>query len=342
MLRILVIGYTGDISTKIFVGNFKTTLPENVDIEFVPACSCNMISLQATDILVFSRTFDHLSLLLQQKASQMKVPVIYMLDDDLLGLYENEHFKVFSPGTVIYNTILKQISSADLVITYSTITEEVVKAFNPRVVTFKTHILSKYLNDTTARSSRENPLRFIYAGTPTKQDEFLYLWPAFQKISQDKRENIEFHFWGLNVNTFVPLHSPVYMEPFTFDYESYINKLKCAQFDVMISPLFDKIRAQKAKCPIKYLEATAAGCIGIYSDVFPYLDIKKHQTGIKTENTIDGWHQSFRAVCDMDTETRNHIWQAAREHLLSEYTTEAQMPALMNALNEAKMYALRR
>jgi len=57
----------------------------------------------------------------------------------------------------------------------------------------------------------------------------------------------------------------------------------------MIAPLFGGKRAKRAKCPIKFLEITAAGAVGVYSDVEPYSVVVDGLNGIKCENSAESW-----------------------------------------------------
>lgn len=341
VFKILVLGYEHDTSTKMFVGNFKEVLDPSYSIQFRDTKMIRQIDLYYWDIIIFSRTFDSNSLLLQQQATQFRKPVIYMLDDDLLGVYEHEQFRAFAPGTIIYYTIEQQIKHADLVITYSAVTTEVVKQLNDKVITLKTNILGKYVNGVLNTPST-TPLRFVYAGTSTKKDEFKQLWPAFQQISSEKQEAIEFHFWGLDVNDLPALHSQVHLRPYLYGYGNYIESLKSAGFHVMLAPLFDRIRAQTAKCPIKFLEAIVAGSIGIYSDVLPYKDISHRVTGLKTLNTTDDWYTALKTVCELNHVDRSSIFEAAKSHVISEYTTESLVPVFVHALQDAQHNAITR
>lgn len=337
---ILVTKHHYDSSVDITIHNFKMMKDPPFFSFFVPQIQVYQSTLQLSDLLLLHRTCDVHSSRLQELALNEGKPIIYLLDDDLLSFYKlGDEFHYLRPGTLMYQAMKKQITSADFVLSYSPIISERIKKLNPRYKTMKTNILSTYLDRECNIRYENEPFKILFAGGGARKEEFEELWPAFVAFSKEKKEKVEFHFWGFDPKEFTPLSSPVYYQPFTYSYYEYLERLKTSQFHVLICPLFDKYEAKKAKCPIKYLESVVAGCIGIYSDVLPYKDVSHFKTGLKTGNTIQEWNKALNNAYNINNHQRKMIWQNAKKHVLYEYTTESQVKDLQASFGAAKLHS---
>jgi O-antigen biosynthesis protein len=339
---VLVIKVACDATLDITVHNFQQVPGNHFFSYFVPEHQANAATLELCDVILFHRTCGPHSCFLQETAKVTGKPVIYLLDDDLLGVYElGPEFRDLAPGTPMYQALEKQLAGADLVVTYSPVVSDVIKRLNPRVKTMKTNILQKYLQRDFAVHRPHAPFRILYTGgIASRNKEFQALWSALVAFSEEKKNEVEFHFWGLNPDDFPPLSSPVYYQSFTLSYYEYLERLVSSHFHVMLSPLFEDCRSKKGKCPIKYLESVAAGCIGIFSDVYPYQEIKHGETGLKVaHHTVEAWLHALHRVYDMSDGQRRVMWQQAREHILYEYTTESQVEEMDAVIEAAKLQA---
>lgn len=339
--KVLFIGHdSGDTST-IFVGSLSEALGENYHVYFLPMLAVNEESIRLSDYCIFSRCFHPRSLYLMQYAKRLKKPVLYMLDDDLLGLYHlGPEYAYCAPGTPVFSGINNHIQLADVVITFSSVVTLAITNINQNVVEINPNILKRYLNQNSCSVRNGNePLRIIFAGSAGKQQILASIWPAVQRFSQGMGSRMEFHCWGVDINRFSPLLSPVFCQSTVSNYSEYIGKLSAGGFHIFLAPLDDTLRCQKAKCCIKYLEGTAAGGVGIYSDSYPYINIVDGMNGIKTSNTIDGWFNALNRAAHLTTEQRKEMWRRAKEDVLDKFTTEVQIDKFVYALSLAKHYS---
>lgn len=329
-----------DSSVDITLHNFKLMKDPPFFSYFVPQIQVYQSTLQLTDLFLLHRTCDIHSSQLQDLALKEGKPVVYLLDDDLLSFYElGDEFHYLRPGSLMYQAMKKQISSADFVLTYSSIISDRVKEINPRYKTMKTNILSAYLDRECNLRYENEPFKILFAGGGARKEEFEELWPAFVAFSKEKKDQVEFHFWGFDPTLFPPLSSPVYYQPFTYSYYEYLERLKSSRFHVMICPLFDKYVAKQAKCPIKYLESVAAGCIGIFSDVLPYKNVSHFESGLKTGNSIQEWQEALQISYNITNEQRKRMWQNAKNQVLYEYSTESQVKDMHASFEAAKLHS---
>ncbi|NOU90931.1 hypothetical protein GC102_35180 [Paenibacillus sp. LMG 31460] len=150
------------------------------------------------------------------------------------------------------------------------------------------------------------------------------MWPALQQFSREVGDSTDFYFWGYDPSSQPPLSSPTHYIPVVLPYSRYLNKFREMRFDAVLSPLFDQHRIQQAKSPIKYLDITAMGSIGIYSDVKVYQCVRNHVTGILAANHEKDWLRQIRGVFKMDYNERKAIWEAACLQVRTEFTAESQ------------------
>src|SRR5205085_9624125 len=121
-------------------------------------------------------------------------------------------------------------------------------------------------------------------------------------------------------------------------YEEYLDRLTSGAFDVMIAPLFGGKRAKRSKCPIKFLEFTAAGALGVYSDVEPYRPVIDGVNGIKCQNTVDAWTAALLRAASLPYAERKRMVASAIQCIEREFTTEVQAPRLAAALEAAVLH----
>ena len=110
----------------------------------------------------------------------------------------------------------------------------------------------------------------------------------------------------------------------------------------MIAPLSTERRAKGAKCPIKFLEITAAGAVGVYSDVEPYRPVIHGVSGIKCNNTIEAWTEAIVAAASLLPSERRRMVGQAIQTIKRRYTSEAQAPRVAATLVAGMLHGILR
>jgi glycosyltransferase involved in cell wall biosynthesis len=345
-LHVLSVKAHFDTTVDIMIGNYAELLAADFAFTFVPQSQVDEATIRCVDILLLYRAIDQHAEQLAEFARQHGKPVIYLMDDDLTTIHEiSEEFCYLAPGTPCYLALQSLIRGADLVITYSAAMRESVEELNPRNIVLGTNIRRERLAAAASRLSHHvetdrGPVMIGFAGGAARREEFAVLWQAIVEVSRQLGTNVEFEFWGFTPDGLDQLESPYRCKPFTFSYDEYLDRLTSRGFDVMITPLFGGKRAKRAKCPIKFLEFTAAGAVGVYSDVEPYRAVIDGVTGIKCENTVKAWTAALLRAASLPYSERKGMVARAIECVDREFTTEVQAPKLAAALEAAYLHRL--
>ncbi len=348
---ILVTKATFDSTIDITIMNFKELLKDRYHFIYIPSSQLNNELLLFVDAVIFHRTCDLKSNDFMKECKKKGIPVLYLLDDDLLNIYKlGDEFAYLAPGTVTHNALIYQIKNADAVISYSTSISQTIMPYNKRVLLLKTNILSRYICDNNLlqikEGNKENgerirtkTIKIAFIGGNAREEELEFIWEDLLYISEKYKDKVEFYFWGYIPEKINQISkSKVYTSEFTTSYYEYLSRLFEFVFDIVISPLFEKI-AKIAKCPIKYLEATVSGAVGIYSDVIPYEDVRDGINGIKAKNIKGEWRKKLEMVIEMDKNCREEIVQNARNHIMKQYTTESQIELFEAAIQSGILHS---
>lgn len=346
-LHVVVVKAHFDTTIDITISNFKELIAADFLFTFVPQSQADETVIGCADVLLLHRTIDHHAQSLQQIAKKLRKPVIFLMDDDLTSLHElGGEFSYLAPGAPCRIALEEIIRAADLVITYSPPMRESIQILNPCNVLLETNIQRRWLATAKCKiseqtsESTERPLRIGFAGGGARRDELALLWPSIVAASVALGARAEFHFWGLRLDGLDQLQSPYFCEPFTYSYEQYLGRLTTGGFDVMIAPLFGEKRAKRAKCPIKFLEITAAGAIGVYSDVEPYRVVVDGVTGIKCQNTVESWTAAILRAAELSPVERNRLVDQAMQVIEENYTSEIQAPRVVATMEAAVLHGL--
>lgn len=322
---------------EVTIGNVQEAIgdvPQPWRFGFWPLQSVSGENLDLADQLVLHRTFEPEALALLHTAQEYGKPVAYMADDDMLGLWEQfAEYAFLAPGEPLRAYAENQIAAADAVILYSDGAAAAYRKLNPRLFVHGISIPDQWLDRTFSAPQADAPLRVGFAGSSARSDEMQFLLPVLARISEEFGEKIEFVFWGLGLDGAERLKSPYSFVPYSHSYVEYVTRLRSTHFDLLLAPLFDAPRARRAKTCIKYLEITAAGTIGIYSDVPAYREVPAPEAGLKVANTPEAWTEAIRQMLTMSLEDKRQIWTRAHHDVRRHHTAQAQHDSLLSTLH---------
>ncbi|HEY4088569.1 MAG TPA: glycosyltransferase [Bryobacteraceae bacterium] len=345
-LHVLSVKAHFDTTIDIMIGNYEEILAGDFAFTFMPQTQTYADAIRCADVVILYRAIDQQAEQLAAIGREYGKPVVFLMDDDLTTIYElSDEFSYLAPGTPGYLALQSLIRGADLVITCARAAQESVEKLNSRNVVLETNLRETSLTRAKLRlsSSSENgqgPLRIGFAGGSARRDEFAMLWPAIVKASVVLGNRAEFHFWGFEPPGLEQLRSPWHTAPFTFSYEQYLDSLTSTGFDVMIAPLFAEKRAKRAKSPIKFLEITAAGAIGVYSDVEPYLVVIDGVTGFKCQNTVEAWTEAILKAANLSAASRHAMVATAIQVVERDFSSKVQAPRMAATLEAAVLHGL--
>lgn len=338
-----------DYSTSIDVtlGNFSRVLHQDTQsFAYVQENDLAVATRWNYDTLVLYRTIGRPSLSALREARAQGKSVIYLMDDNMFKFgtgYLADEFAYLKPGTPGYHLLEEEVAAADLVISYMPqITADCLER-NPRVVELRTNIREEYIlpaKPPEGGKASGRRLRYAILSGGARRKELETLWEEFYVFTQRHGADIEFHVWGVDPTEFGgPLRCPTVHRSFNHCYDAYLQALAEAQFDFVICPLFDDHDTKISKSPIKYLEATVAGAVGIYSDATAYQAVTHGVTGLKVSHKPQAWLDALESSFAMEDAERRRLHQAAKRHILEEFTTESQVLEYLTAFEAADLHA---
>jgi len=201
-----------------------------------------------------------------------------------------------------------------------TVSTEALKAellrWNPNIYVLPNLIDERLWSQTQRPHS--GPVVIGFTGTSTHGDDLRMIEDAFIQISTKHGQGVAFQFMGCVTERLARLPGAKVAE-FTPDYESFARALQTTPMDVAVVSLEDN-RFNRCKSNIKWLEYSACGIAGVYSDLPPYNSCIRHgQTGLLVGNRVQDWLQAIDALVT-NASLRRAIAQQARQEVLSEYT----------------------
>jgi glycosyltransferase involved in cell wall biosynthesis len=235
-------------------------------------------------------------------------PLGVYFDDDFLTLHEyGGKFEAYAPDQPFYKNFSEMISRADVVWVNSISIKRSVEHLNLRTVPHDGCIPSQYLPTAVSERPEGKPVKIGYVGASYRTEDFAIIWEAVQRISEEYLHKIELEFWGLNPVDLPPLHSKINYRPYISGYYGYLEQLKHANFDILMTPLLDYPHPRLAKAPSKYYQTAVAGALGIFSDVPQYEVLIDGVTCIKAHNTPEAWYQALKQAIEMPPEQHNKM-----------------------------------
>jgi hypothetical protein len=162
------------------------------------------------------------------------------------------------------------------------------------------------------------PVVIGFAGTTTHGDDLAMIEEAFRLIALKHGRDVAFHFMGCVTERLSALPGVTHAR-FTPDYESNSLALQSTRMDLAVVPLVND-RFNSCKSNIKWLEFSACGIAGIYSDLTPYNScIRSGQTGLFAGNSNEDWFNVIDLLVT-NPSLRRDIARQARQEVLSNYS----------------------
>jgi GT2 family glycosyltransferase len=245
---------------------------------------------------------------------KMGTPIIYEVDDLLMEMPATNPNRDFALQCLPYVLDVMQKAAA---ITVST---EALKAellrWNPNIFVLP-NLIDERLWSQTQRPHAA-PVVIGFTGTSTHGDDLRMIEDAFIQISAKYGQGVAFQFMGCVTDRLARLPGAKVAE-FTPDYESFARALQTTPMDVAVVSLEDNL-FNRCKSNIKWLEYSACGIAGVYSDLPPYNSCIRHgQTGLLVGNRVQDWFQAIDTLVT-NTSLRRDIAQKARQEVRSDYT----------------------
>ncbi|MBD2864807.1 glycosyltransferase, partial [Paenibacillus oceani] len=328
---VLIDGYNA--TTNITLTNFFSLLNERYNVLFVTIYNLDHRIFEYADVLILQR-FSYVTPEIHNLCAN--IPTIYLMDDNLLKLYTlGNNYMQYAPNTEAYSVIANYIKSSNLILTTNSGISNDVKAINENTFEISTNILEKYIPEKLVIRNQDK-LKIAWIGYNSRKEELDIFESDIRRICTEFENVIEFYFFGSSEELCEKFpYENCFLIPHVSDYYKYIEKLKEYQFNFVIS-LIENTEFKNCKSPIKFLEITAAGAVGIYSNEIVYHKVKDKKNGFLIENKSGNLYKKIKEVMLVDKLELNEIFDRAREDILSTYTTEVNKDLFILMIELAK------
>lgn len=264
-------------------------------------------------------------------------PTVVMIDDNWMaaGREYPRYARLFRRGCPDFEHFLASLAGADATVT-----------FNP--------LLAADLQP-LARSVRLLPIPFDtkpfiarptdgpglgpsigYAGSPRFEPS---AFAAMARLAAERPE-LTLLVMGHEIPPELAAFPPdrLQFEPFRASVADYAVRLSTLRPTVLVAPL-DATRFSASKCPLKFLDAAAAGLPGVYSSVPPYADLVRNGVdGLLVENSAASWRRGIARLLD-DAALRERIVRAARHSVSRHFSVDRATRAFAKVLSELRQQA---
>lgn len=280
----------------------------------------NIFSL---DILIIQRQicglipFNALKSLIKDR----DIKIVYEIDDALTDLPLHHphylHFERFRPFIYEYlkNADLVTVSTEGLKRLYSSYSDKIVVLNNY----FSNELITKKVS--FPRFS-DGPVKILFSGTITHEPDFKEIEGVLRRILNEFGEAVELLMWGGTTFTSLSqLNNVKIIDEFYNDYYKYLQKLQTIEADFAVIPLNDNV-FNRSKSHIKWIEYSACGIPGIYSNIGEYsVSIRNEVTGILVDNNYEQWYNAIRRFIE-DEGFRENIARISYETVHNDFTFE--------------------
>lgn len=303
--------------------------------------------LLSADAVIVSRGRSPRVLRILEYCKLNSIPLIYMIDDNWFSVgtdWPNEYAQIFAPGKSDYEVFIRCLRESDAVIVYNEILGEDVARYSRQVIRLPVNVRSKDFTAPLGDSRLAPVIEELqewrsgtggvivgYVGSPRYSDA---AFQAMASIARQRHNQIRVVLFGqLAAGHTIELSSLATTLPYV-PYGEYAAAMGRMAPDILVAPL-EESRTASSKCPNKYLEYSAAGAAGVYSDVPPYSEIiRSGENGILVAtNEVSDWIAAILALVD-DSSLRQEIAAAAKSDVVSKYETAVVMPAFIEAILE--------
>lgn len=292
------------------------------------------IDLQNADIVIFSRVRSPNGRRLMDYCVEYSIPTLYMLDDNWFAVGKEwpEYKSVFTPGAVIYEDFIHCVRNASSVITYNSTLAEDLEPHCKSLITFPPNI---DLDLFSSRPRTSKARRIVgYVGSPRREN---CAFAALVDVSKKRDDFDVFLMSSVIPEELKSLPKNRFMyEPYVFGYQRYAQILSRCSPDILLAPNGNS-RSDASRCPNKYLETTAIGAVGIYSDVKPYSQYVDHGVnGLLAGNESNQWMVAIEQLLDSPDQI-TAIAQAAKRDVEENFATPVLLDKFVEMLRSVAM-----
>ncbi len=284
------------------------------------------------DIIIVQRILPFLDLLLK-KAKKNNIKIIYETDDDLLGVEKNS--PSFDYVDRVRGEITNFIDNADIVTVTTPALASKISNKNVKVIR---NYLVKGMN-VKKSIKKESKIKLGYYGTLTHSKDLFLIKDVILELKERmlNKYDIEFDFeiiGGFNEedNVSEGWYKSIELPKDSMNFKKFIKWLQnTVDWDIGVVPL-ENSEFNKGKSELKYIELTAMGIPGVFSDVEVYNSVVNDGYNGLLANSKDQWIDKLELLI-LDKTLRDKIHKNAKKDILDNYILENRVKQWDNILS---------
>lgn len=291
----------------------------------------NLDAARLADLIIIQRMFPSR---LTEKALcsilSLGKPVVYDLDDSFFDV--PNHLSIHHSINKNIPYIKWILKAADLItVSTSQLKNSLIK-YTSRPIQVIPNIVDFESFSSTPRTI-SNPINILISGSNTHKRDWAIIEDPIEEALKIYGDKINIVFFGDTPKRFSD-HPLVKIIDFQPNYKKYANQLKELDVHAALVPLEDS-KFNQCKSNIKWLEYSAAGIPGAYSNLPPYnVCIDHNRTGLLVNNTSESWFNVInKLICN--PQERIDLATNAGQEVLNKFSLEnsnSQYTYTINAL----------
>ena len=301
----------------------------------------NVESVSEGDIVVlqrdFPRFFDDYERIITLTRKEKK-PVVLDLDDLLLELPEEHPDRQGLDYTEALLPILQTLIEVDMVTVTTAPLKEQIYKYNRNV-----RVLPNFLNDAlwtlrkpTISFDQDQPITIGYMGGNSHASDLRMIIPVVLELIKRYPSRLQFHFLGIAPPAEIASLSQVkYFSLKNYDYPKFAATFQKQSPDIFIAPLVENL-FNSCKSAIKFLEYSALGVPGVFSDIQPYSSVITNGYDGSIASTSNEWLECLSELIE-NPERRIEIASNAQDTIRSKWLLSKNAYLWLEAYQEASV-----
>lgn len=267
---------------------------EKIEYRAVQELKLKTSDLNWADVVLLGRLDSWYEYQLTKKLKEVGKYLIYIIDDDLLNIPQEISSAAYYGQKEIQGYIRGMIEMSDAILSPSPLLLEkyavngrsAIQIEEPAIdpVPYKPHASNR-------------PVKIGFAGSIDRTDDLeRILRDALVSIKLQYGDRVEFEFFGAIPSFARELNARCL--PYCDSYDEYRKTLNSLEWDIGLAPMPDT-PFHACKHYNKFVEYAAAGSLGVFSNVRPYLFAERYiDAQCLVDNTSSAWMRAMEKLVD--------------------------------------------
>lgn len=299
MLKVLAVLPSYFPSTVINVTTPLSYLHQQGAIEFTHSLESAVTpgEIAASDVIIASRNLEPTFTPVFQLAIELRIPIIYDLDDNLFEVPRQDVFSSYYHDPGRQAAFVWMLRHANRIRVHSPVLGEVVSPYNASVNRVWAAI-DWSLAPETLPALRTAPIEIVYATSRLKNDIlFQQLHDDLAQVLERFSEQVRLNILGLDPGDLKRFPNVTH-HPFRDDYAQFFREFTRYGYAIGLAPM-QTDRFHQCKTDTKYRDYAAAGAAGIYTDCPLYRAGVTHlETGLLVSGEPGSWADAIAQLVE--------------------------------------------